>query len=150
MSDEEIEELCRTMLNPRVDERKSSTAIEEFFEEETAADQEQIVRRAEMEEDEQDNLNLESDEDCSLSCEREASLCGSTDAKSVADPHAGKSLSEDEACLGKRSVDDSYPTKLAKSHHGRLLKVKRTKSGVKMSFICKLNHRFSLQSSEGD
>jgi hypothetical protein len=59
-------------------------------------------------------------------------------------------MSEDETCLGKRSADGSYPFKLAKSHHGRLLKVKRTKNGVKMSFTCKMNHRFSLMSGEAN
>lgn len=34
MSDEEIEELCRTMLNPNICERKGSKVIDEFFEDE--------------------------------------------------------------------------------------------------------------------
>lgn len=42
MSDDEIEELCRTVLNPKPEERKSSKTLEEFFEEETMGDQEAL------------------------------------------------------------------------------------------------------------
>jgi len=58
------------------------------------------------------------------------------------------SENEDGSILGKRMRMAINPAELAELHGGKMLKIKRTKEGIKMSFTCKMNHRFSLMSYE--
>lgn len=110
-------------------EKKNLNVIDELFEQE----------------------NILSDHEAQLCQETRRNLHVFTNSKDSVlsfDYKEVNSENEDGSNLGKRMRMAINPAELADLHGGKMLKIKRTKEGIKMSFTCKMNHRFSLMSYE--
>lgn len=129
LKEEEIEEICNHANNPTKENKKNLNVIDELFEEE----------------------NILTDTEAHLCAQQRRNIPVFTSSKESALSFEFKetnSENEDGSSLGKRMRVAINPAELAELHGGKMLKIKKTKEGIKMSFTCKMNHRFSLMSYE--